>query len=85
MQFKTCVQQSSFPVNWEGNSMPINLKSLILHEYFVVQFDVKEAKVIESHPQWDISDDEDDKASGSDHGSDSQDDDDDSEFEYDED
>jgi len=26
-----------------------------------LQLDVKEAKVIDDHPQWDISDDEDDK------------------------
>lgn len=49
-----------------------------------LQFDVKEAKIIENHPQWDISEDEDD---GKDSNSDADDryDDDESEFEYDED
>lgn len=28
---------------------------------FMVQLDVKEAKVVEDHPQWDISEDEEDK------------------------
>lgn len=51
---------------------------------FPLQFDVKEQKVVESHPQWDdMSDDEEhDDESGSDEGSTS---DDNSEFEYDED
>jgi len=50
-----------------------------------LKFDVKEAKVIESHPQWEISDDEEDKALEGDNDGSSLDDDDDSEFEYDED
>lgn len=53
--------------------------------FFLFQFDVKEAKVIESHPQWEISDDEEDKALEGDNDGSSLDDDDDSEFEYDED
>ena len=29
--------------------------------FYLFQLDVKEAKVIEDHPQWDISDDEEEK------------------------
>lgn len=36
-------------------------RSLYTLDCSIFQFDVKEAKVIENHPQWDISDDEDDK------------------------
>ena len=45
------------------------------------QLDVKEAKVIEDHPQWDISDDEDDKDKDDETDSDYSTDGDDSEYE----
>ncbi|XP_067947774.1 translocation protein SEC63 homolog [Watersipora subatra] len=48
-----------------------------------LKFDVKEAKEIKNHPQWDISDDEDDK--GSDSNANDYSDNSDSEYEYDED
>lgn len=47
-----------------------------------LQFDVKEAKVIEHHPQWDISDDDEADKDNSDSDADSGADDSDSDFEY---
>ena len=49
--------------------------------FLPLQFDVKEAKHIEHHPQWDISDDEGDK-DDSDSDADSADEDSESDFEY---
>ena len=53
-----------YDVTW---SPPLHVGCrLLICSFYHPQLDVKEAKIVKDHPQWDISDDEEDKANNED-------------------